>query len=197
MITLIDRLKELIHPDAIQTPRYDNARKKAIYTLSEEKSPTSRIMLAGVPEDSIIFNLDDFFPCPQKYIFTVDSKQVCCRADYVIVASDSQKTNKYHFIFIEMKTDKDLEGMRHICNQLRGARCFLDYCISLIRHFWNCKVEEINEDDCRYVACLKTGKDVSNRYDNNEPPHKDVDDPLKLEGRRLYQYNQLIGRKPR
>ena len=198
MPVLIDKLKELIHPNAIQIPCYDALKKEKIFTLVEKKSPGSQIRIAGIPEGSVIFNLDDFFPIPKPplpYIFTAEYKSVCCRADYVIVSPDCLDENKNHIVFIEMKNGVD--EMSHIRDQLRGARCFMDYCVSLINHFWKCKITEIDEDDCRYVACLKTGSDVGNRYDNNEPPHTNVDDPLKLEGRRLYRYNQLIGRKPR
>ena len=72
----IEKLKELIHPQAVLCPTYDKY-SQSVFELREKQEVNSAIWVAGVPENSIIINLDTFFQAP-KQIFN-DSKHEASR----------------------------------------------------------------------------------------------------------------------
>ena len=185
----IEKLRELIHPQAVLTPSVDSLGF-CLYELREMKEDNSVIWIKGVPEESVVFNLDSFFPEPNQ-IFA-GSKSECCRSDFVIVTNANNGKN---MVFIELKSGDD-KDYAHMKNQLRGAQAFMGYCSSVLDSFWNYNLP-LNQYMKHYVVCTRTSMKYSQKFDNNEHAHTDVENPLKLEGSNQYLFNRLIGRKPR
>lgn len=185
----IEKFRELISPRAIILPETDKSGQN-IVELRELQEKDSVIWIKGVPEESIIFNLDDFFPAPDQ-IFA-GSKSECCRSDYVIVSNANVEKN---IVFIEMKSDYD-DDYAHMKNQLRGAYSFMGYCQTILDAFWKYTFS-FDKYDKHYVICTRTSKKWTKKFDRNQPANTDVENPLKLEGSNQYPFNRLIGRKPR
>ena len=185
----IDKLKELIHPKAILHPAYEEY-SQSVFELKEIQEDNSVIWIAGVPENSIIINLDTFFQAP-KQIFN-DSKHEASRCDYIIVTDDNEDKR---IVFIEMKSGND-KDFHHMQNQLKGAQCFMGYCQAILDVFWNYKFR-LNKYKKHFVICTRTSEHYTQKYDNNAPANTDIDNPLKLEGSNTYQFNRLICRKPK
>ena len=179
----IDKFKELIHPQAIVSLNpSDYGKYKA--ELRELKKPTSVIWISGVPQNTVIFNLDDYFPAPDQ-IFR-GTKQECCRSDYVII---SDNNGDQRIVFIEMKSEDDDNS--HIKNQLRGAFSFVNYCKIILQSFWQHKFS-FSRYTCHYVACKHTSTKRTTRTSRNGPANNTVDNMLKLTGSHVFQFNQLI-----
>lgn len=185
----IEIIRELIHPQAVLVPDVDSSGK-IIYELRELKEKDSVIWIKGVPEENIVFNLDDFFPEPDQ-IFG-GSKHECCRSDYVIITDDNCGKR---IVFIEMKSGDD-KDYAHMKNQLRGSQVFMGYCKAILDVFWKYSLPLENYRK-HFVVCTRTSEAYTQKYDRNESANTDVESPLKLEGSNKYQFNRLIGRKPR
>lgn len=182
----IDKLKDLIHPKAIvQLVDGDYGKYKA--ELREPKEPDSVLWISGIPENTIIFNLDDFSPEPDQ-IFA-GNKQECCRSDYVII---SDNNGDRQVVFLEMKSGDDKNS--HIKNQLRGANAFVNYCKAILDSFWQYDFK-FSSYVCHYVVCKHTSTKKPTRTSSNDPANTDVDNMLKLVGSHTFQFNRLIARR--
>ena len=183
----IQKMQELIHPRAIVAMTPDRYGKYEV-ELIESKEQNSKIKIAGIPANSLVYNLDDFFPAPDQ-IFA-SNKSECCRADYILISAvgDDRK-----MVFIELKSETDDNA--HVKNQLRGAECFSSYCSTILKVFWNYAMAW-DKYKKHYVCCKYTNSVArSTRYDPNATANTTIDNMLILEGSHTFQYNQLIGRK--
>ncbi len=185
----IVKMKELIHPKAILIPTFDSFGK-SIYELREFKEENSVIWIKDVPDENIVFNLECYFPEP-SWIFG-GKKHECCRSDYVIITDDNCGKR---IVFIEMKSVDDKDYV-HMKNQLRGSQAFISYCQAVLDIFWKYNFP-LGKYVKHFVVCTRTSEKYSQKYDRNESANTDVENPLKLEGSNKYQFNRLIGRKPR
>ena len=185
----IEKLKELIHPQAVLHPAYEKY-SQSVFELREIKEANSVIWVAGVPENSIVFNLDDYFQEPDQ-IFG-GSKHESCRSDYVIVTDNNGDKS---IVFIEMKSGDD-KDYAHMKNQLKGSQSFMGYCQTILDVFWkyNFKFEKYKK---HFVICTRTSEHYTQKNDRNASANTDVETPLKLEGSNTYQFNRLIARKPK
>ena len=185
----IQKMQELIHPQAIVTMTPDRYGKYEV-ELIEPKEPDSKIIIAGIPDNTLVYNLDDFFPAPDQ-IFA-RNKSECCRADYILISAVGSDRK---MVFIELKSENDDNA--HIKNQLRGAECFSAYCAKILKIFWNYTMawKQYN----KHYVCFKYTNSVarSTRNDSKAPANTTIDKMLTLEGSHTFQYNQLIGRKAR
>ena len=185
----IQKMQELIHSQAIVTMTPDRYGKYEV-ELIEPKEPNSKIKIAGIPANSLVYNLDDFFPEPDK-IFA-GRKSECCRSDYILISAVGSDRK---MVFIELKSENDDNA--HIKNQLRGAECFSAYCAKILEIFWR-HTMQWDKYKKHYVCCKYTNSvGRSTNYDPNAPANTTIDNMLTLKGSHTFQYNQLIGRKAR
>ena len=185
----IVKMRELIHPQAIVKQFQDPYGKNEV-ELVEDKNPSSKIRIAGIPDNSLIINLDDYF-CEPDQIFA-GNKNECCRADYILISANG---NDRQIVFIELKgTDDDNS---HIRKQLLGAECFSLYCASILGVFWKYKIP-LNQYRKHFVCCKYTCSAArSTAYDPQASSNDTVDKMLILVGSHTFQYNQFIARKPK
>lgn len=182
----IEIIQELIHPKAIIQPTQGKYPEKLKAKLSEAKKPDSFIIIAGLPENSIIFHVDDCFPEPNK-IFA-GTRGECCRSDYIIVVEEN---NALKIVLIELKGQGD--DSAHIKNQLRGSQSFFEYCKAILHIFWQYKITS----NCiyHYVSCKRTSEKRPTKYDPKVPANTSVETMLTLKGNGTFRFNQLIAKK--
>lgn len=141
----------------------------------------SSIEVVGLPRDTFVFKADAF---PQPQALFNDINEVRKRADYILLARDSDKKR---IVFIEMKRTKD--SKHGIVAQLHGAACVMDYCKAVLEHFFgkNCIVgfEE------RFVSCIHASGKKGTHPDRTAPIHNIPEQLLKLKGHSIT-YQQLI-----
>ena len=130
--------------DSAKAPLSDDVNpQKATVTLVEPKKPNSNVTICGLPKNAIVIKVDDFFSVER--IFS-GSKNECKRSDYVIIAENN---GKKHVLYIELKSTSDLE--HKIIDQLKGSVCFIDYCRSIAKWFWE-KDNFLNGYKHRFVS---------------------------------------------
>jgi hypothetical protein len=134
-------LKELFKRDALQ--ELEKNYHKFQTTLSEPSCPDSSVIIADIPEDSLVVKIDKF-PDPSA-VFN-GGKGECRRADFLIIAEYS---GKKRVLFIELKRTKD-EKVK-IIQQLKGAVCALTYCQEAGKQFWN-KSSFLDEFEFRFIS---------------------------------------------
>jgi hypothetical protein len=123
-------LQELLSNEAMVILENDNHGKKKV-TLIEPECYDHKgysITINNMPVDSVVIKAD-FFPPPRK--FFKNTKGECKRADFVIITNTDKKNL---IIIIEMKKSK--KANNKIIQQLKGARCVIDYCRSIVHEFW-------------------------------------------------------------
>ena len=134
MMSHIDILKSLIHDKALVHPRSDTHNQYSIILSEGSKSKPNNysITLRDVPLNTIAFKADSF-PVPQQFFKC--TRGICKRADFVVIVDD--KNDKW-IIYIEMKRSELLD-LIEIEQQLRGAKCLVEYCRSIGQEFWSDK----------------------------------------------------------
>jgi hypothetical protein len=130
MMNEFRKLHELLREEARATVEQKPGESKSV-TLVEEGFRDYALRITGIPDDTIAFRTD-VFPSPES-MFN-NNKHECKRADYVIIARKNQKN---WIIYVELKQTTD-RRWEIIC-QLRGARCVIAYCRSIMAEFWNDK----------------------------------------------------------
>lgn len=144
--------------------------------------PVSKIEIKDLPENTFVFKADTF---PQPQALFNDIREVRKRADYILIAKDS---DKQRIVFIEMKATKDSE--HGIKAQLRGAACIMDYCNSILKYFWDKSAVVLNYEP-RFVSCSHTTGKNCMHPNRNQPLHDTPENLLKLKGH-SFTYQQLI-----
>lgn len=145
-------LRALIKGEALVTVEKDNYDRNFL-ELKEcggGGSSEYKIKVLNPPGDTIAIKSDMF--APPKKIFRGERGE-CKRADFVIIAKDGRKN---WIIYIEMKRGS-CNG-KHIRQQLQGSTCFIDYCRTVGRTFWE-EPEFLEEKDYqqRYVSVKNIG----------------------------------------
>lgn len=179
-----DVLKELLNNDAvIDVQDGDYGKPKII--LSE---PTTNgcngyeVPISQVPNQIIVFRVDKF-PDPRS-IFD-GSKGECKRADFVIITSNAM-------VFIELQKSSN-KTEKEIIQQFKGAQCFVDYCRSIAKKFWN-KNDFLNANQYpQYFVSIKNismnKKPTINRVGNKNTSPEIM---LKISSPNHLFFNQLI-----
>ena len=184
----IKKLKELLHPSAVVN-KYKDGDAYWMVILGESKAPESHICVGGIPNNTIVFNLDDKFSAPDR-IFG-GTRQECCRSDYVFVTDDAR--GKY-VICVEVKSGDD--DVSHIKNQLRGSTAFVAYCKAILWQFWQYKFS-LDQYEFHYVAFAHTtNKGTIVSQENMLQPNTAVNKMLKLSGQQKFQFNHLLMKRP-
>lgn len=189
----LDVLRELIKDEAVVTVKKDQHGKNFL-ELKESgggKSPGYKIEVLNTPEDAIAIK-SDMFPSPKK-IFR-NTKGECKRADFVIIAKDGKKN---WIIYIEMKRSNH-GSEKEIMRQLQGSRCFLDYCRTVGRTFWE-KAGFLEEEVYQqlYVSVKDIGVDKKPSRESRRPSlHDCPENMLKISAppQRGIQFKRLLAR---
>ena len=158
----VKALKRLINKNAVVP--IENNGKQCSFKLIESQ-PNYALVVTKCPDDVLIIKCDDKFPAPTN-IFKGE-KGECKRADYIIVSSKEKS-----MLIIELK-HSDNSKAKDIEQQLRGAKCFLDYCESIISSFWGDTniLCEYDERYFKYIHCSRkrSFKPEADKTKNNSP----------------------------
>lgn len=129
--------------------------------LREPEATDSTVSISNIPSDAIFIKCDEFDAPRQVFI---GENGECKRCDYILLFSYQE--NKYA-LFIEMKRGS-LSSRKDVISQLRGGRCFLDYCCSILKHFHEIR-KPFGDYQFRYVCLAKTQID---KRPINQQKHK-------------------------
>lgn len=130
----LDVLRQLIKEEAVVTVKKNQYGKyslelKEVLEEPGKKPSEYKINILDPPQDAIAIK-SDAFPPPER-IFS-GTKGERKRADFVIIATHR---NRNWIVYIEMKRGNPTSEW-HIIQQLRGSKCFIDYCRAVGRTFW-------------------------------------------------------------
>lgn len=115
-------------------------------SLIEPGQSDSRIVIKNMPYDSFVIKSDKF--SSPDLIFKGDRGE-CKRADYIIISEERKCV-----LFVEIKRTKD--SWNEIVQQLKGSQCFLEYCQSVAKIFWN-KADFLSDYKMRFISIAHTG----------------------------------------
>lgn len=101
------------------------------YCYLHEIESDYRCKVTNIPLDTLVIKCDSF-PCTDSFFNSNDKE--CKRADYILISA----VNKVISI-IELKNSKESASNTDITAQLKGARCIVEYCDSIISQFLNVK----------------------------------------------------------
>lgn len=184
----LDILRELIRDDARAPVKNNNGKA----TITLEESGRGRqdysINIVGAPSKTIAIALDKNFPAPEK-IFN-GGKGECKRADFVLITITE---NKKWIIYIEMKKSRP-DDWKKVEGQLKGAQCFIAYCRSIGREFWDSQnfLENRNYKE-RFVGITNISVNKQRIGQRRPRLHDRPSDMLRISGvsRRGLQFNKL------
>jgi len=185
-MTELEVLNRMIKNSAKVNIESKSGSSKASVTLIESQSPTSKVLISGLPLDAIVIKVDAF-KSPDTILTETNSQRK--RADYIIVANEKGKKNILH---IEIKTTKARE--KDIINQLKGSVCFVGYCKEIAREFWKDN-KFLSEFNPRFASFTRTGSikkrptRTKKKYPINDTPEK----MMKVSYSSNYHYNHLVG----
>ena len=97
-MTELDVLNRMIKDSAKVGIEYKSGSSRASVTLIESQSPTSKVVIPGLPLDAIVIKVDTF-KSPDTILTETNSQRK--RADYIIIAD---KNGKKNVLYIEIKT---------------------------------------------------------------------------------------------
>ena len=186
----LDIIQNLIRNEALVTVQKDQYANNFL-ELKEppsEKQPEYKIEISKVPNDAIAIKSDAFHP--PKEIFK-NSKGECRRADFVIIASSEKKN---WIIYIEMK-HRNPSSESEIIQQLKGAECFIDYCRSIGRVFWQ-KPKFLDEKNYEqfFISVKNIGINKKPSKEKKSALHNRPENMLKISApsKKELQFNSLI-----
>jgi hypothetical protein len=137
------------------------------------------------PDDAMIIKVDRFLS-PDK-IFN-GNKGECKRCDYVIISPE-----KRCILYIEIKRTKDKGGWKHIVEQLKGGQCFVSYCRTVGKHFWD-KKDFLSGYKNRFICIGHTNiAKRKTRIDKHSKRHDTPDKAMKIDWPNHLQFNHLAG----
>ena len=135
-----------------------------------EEEGSYGLTILGCPNDVIAIKCDKF---PEPNSFFIGKNGECKRADRVIISSEREC-----IIVIEMKKVNKHASNSDVIDQLKGARCVLDYCNFVIYRFLGVRNVFSNYKE-RYFKSVQKGSQKrpfilsSNPYINNMPDRFD------------------------
>ena len=185
-MTELDVLNRMIKDSAKVNIESNSGSSKASVTLIERQSPTSKVVISGLPLDVIVIKVDAF-KSPDTILTETRGQRK--RSDYIIVA---KKNDKKKILYIEIKKTKGKET--DIIKQLKGSVCFVGYCKEIAKEFWGVN-DFLSEFESRFVSITHTGSidkrktRVDKRYKSNDIPER----MMKLSYPSNEQFNKLVG----
>ncbi|WP_293151238.1 hypothetical protein [Okeania sp. SIO2C9] len=179
----------MIQPRA--TVVLESEYQKNIVKLTED-CDSYTVTIYGMPnDDEVIVIKVDTFSAPTT-IFQANRGE-CKRADFAIIADIIEK-GKF-IVFIEMKGGKKTSKEKEIIQQLKGAKCFVEYCQEIGKSFWE-KRDFLDNYKYRFVSIknIKIPKSKT-RYESKAKIHDTPENMLKISSPNHIQFNHLIGYK--
>ena len=153
LVNDIQILQEMLNPDAQVMLQSRQGRPSV--QLTDSQSGTT-VEIKGLPPNSIIIRAEDF-----ENPLTVfnGSKGERKRADFVIISNDENE--KRWIICIEIQESNDKKAW-HVIQQLKGAYCFINYCKSIGKSFWESE-EFLEGYEYRFVSIVELNFNRSRR----------------------------------
>lgn len=169
-------LRELIKQNMIVEPFINADSGKYELRLTDQRNPRSRVHITNVPRNTLAIKSDDFNEANK---FFNSTKNECKRSDYIIISTNN--SDKWA-IFVELKQSTAHSKPKDIINQLRGTRCFYEYCCYTIHQFWGDSAPVLDEYNERYVVFPNTNGSRKRPvgYDVNEPIHNNPKEARKI-----------------
>ena len=183
----IDILDRMIRDDAKVLLKDYFGKKKVV--LTEPQASDSEVVIFGMPENSIVINVDQFWSLDKMFNHLNGQ---CKRADFVIVADDGAKKA---IVYIEMKRTR-ARREKDIIQQLTGAQCFIGYCreIGRAKAFWN-EPRFLQDYEERFISFRRTGiPKQKTRTDLKTSVHNRPDQMLKISSPTHLTFNHLAGK---
>ena len=163
----------------------ENEYGKRELVLIEPQDRRSSVTLAGIPDRVMIIKADTF--ASPDTIFK-GRRGECKRADYVIIA---EKPNGKFIVCIEVKAGNAPEN--EIIRQLAGAECFIRYCQSIGKAFWNERAF-LDGYSYRFVSIRHTSMHKGKtRIEQKAASHDRPEHMLKISAPNRLEFNRLIG----
>ncbi|WP_353929735.1 hypothetical protein WJM97_15670 [Okeanomitos corallinicola TIOX110] len=181
-------LKEMIKNTATVPLKDENGKK--IVTLEEPDLPNCFVTIRGIPdEDQFIVIKADQFPAPNT-IFN-GSKGECKRADFIIVADTDRKKV---ILCIEMKAKRKTAKEWEIIQQLKGAKCCVEYFQKVGKEFWG-HSHFLDSYVYRFVTIRNINIDKRTTQEKTTDNHDIPEKMLKLSAPKsnYILFNRLIG----
>lgn len=185
----IDSIKTILRQ--VDLPKQINGGKYAVELKDTDISGNEyTFKISDVPQDTIIIRADKF---PNTGVFFKGSTQtgICQKADYIIISKKSDGSS-HRIIIIELTkgTSKDA---KFIIKQLKGAKCILKYCESIIEHFFN-KKDILKNAPIHYVAVVNAGgaRKQGINYTNNPTKNQKVENFLKITSGKDFQFKYFV-----
>jgi len=130
MSSAINTIRKMIVEKALVTVHKDKQNKNYLKLEEDASSAQYKVRILHIPDDTIAIKSDDFL-FPTK-IFQCRHSE-CKRADYVIIAHEG---GKKWIVYVELK--KGTRGKKtQIINQLKGSKCFIEYCRMIGQTFFD------------------------------------------------------------
>ncbi len=155
--------------------------RKWMVELQEPQAEDSKVSIHHLPEDALIIKADAF-RAPDT-IFQGKHGE-CKRADYVIISAERKR-----IVHIELKRSKASKNA--IIKQLKGARCLIEYCRAIGKHFWD-EPHFLDGYQHRFVSIGRTSiSKRPTRISKRNSAHDTPERMLTLQAPHHLQFNEL------
>ena len=142
---------------------------KTNFAYLEESDPaakTPKIQLTGIPQNSILLNIDQDTTQPT---FLADKLHLRHRCDYVLLTHINEKDT---IIFFELKSKNYKDG--EITGKFRTSLCLLDFLAKISDVFYGHSITFTGSDnvECRYVLIYTPDKPTKVLKKEKKPQRK-------------------------
>lgn len=183
-MTEIEAFNELIKNEA--RVEIKNEYEKYYCELDEPQCIDEKLKIVNLPYNAFVIKADEF--SAPTAIFR-GTKMECKRADYIIIVNSPKK----RILYIELKHSKKSSAPKEIIAQLRGAKCFLEYCKIIIAEFWGMK-DILNEYEERFFKYhSKTLDKRPTRIDTKSSLHNSPENAMPINNKNRIELNKLLG----
>ena len=117
-------------------------------TLKEKSNKAYSIDFVNLPNKLIVLDFDKNF---RNDSYFQNTNGIRTRADYIFISPEDKR-----IFYIEMKYRK--QELSHVACQLKGAKCFIEYCRWIGMQFWE-NAEFLKNYSEHYVLICRRAKD--------------------------------------
>ena len=186
----IQILQEMLSSDTQVALQSGHGRPSVL--LTDLQSHTT-VEIKGIPPDSIVIRAENFEEPLTVFNGTKGERK---RADFVIVSND-ERERKWVVCIETQEMDSKLAS--HVIQQLKGAYCFISYCKSIGKSFWESD-DFLDDYDYRFVSIVDLNFNRSRRqtqpfYSTGEL-HSSPDRFLKISRSPTVYFRKLIDPVP-
>ena len=181
VMTDIKILQEMINDDAKED--IENGGYVFLKEYDDCKQLSYSVKITGLPQNAFVLKADSFQEFASILKCNSDIGQ-CCRADYVIIADDGKDKQ---ILYIELKGGRRKPQTERIANQLKGAKCLIEYCRAIGNAFWDGGGDFLKGYTPQYILILQKLKIKTVIRQRHSTP----DVPKVFQGKNDLRYNQL------